>query len=81
MAGAKLVKRIHDDFLRGDVEPGRRLVGDQQFRLGRERHGNENALTHAAGKFVRKRAEAILCPVDAHLIKKLQCAPRAVPAT
>jgi hypothetical protein len=78
IAGAKLVERIHDDFLRRDVEPGCRFVGDQQFRLGRKRHCNENALTHPPRELVRKRVETILRPVDAYQFEKLQCAPRAI---
>ena len=39
--------------LDGDIERGRRLVGDQQARVARERHRDHHALTHAAGELVR----------------------------
>ncbi|MNZ76717.1 hypothetical protein D3C78_952340 [compost metagenome] len=39
--------------LNGHIERGRRLVGDQQLRPGRKRHGDHHALAHAAGKAMR----------------------------
>ncbi len=39
--------------LDGDVERGRRLVGDQQRRPAHQRHGDHHALAQAAGKLVR----------------------------
>ena len=44
--------------LDGDVERRRRLVGDQQIRLGGERHGDHDALLHAAGQLERIFAQA-----------------------
>ena len=41
-----------------DVERGRRLVGDQQPRLAREREADEHALALAAGELVRVVARA-----------------------
>ncbi len=43
-----------EDFgLDRDVERGGRLVGDQQPRLAGHRHGDDDALAHAAGKLMR----------------------------
>ncbi len=43
-----------DDLrLHRDVEGGGRLVGDHQFRLGRERQRQHDALAHPAGKLMR----------------------------
>ena len=39
--------------LDGDVERGRRLVGDQQRRAAHQRHGDHHALAQAAGKLMR----------------------------
>ena len=42
-----------DRRVRGDVERGGRLVGDDQARIASEGHGDEHALAHAARKLVR----------------------------
>ncbi len=39
--------------LHGDVERGRRLVGDQQLGAQRQRHRQHHPLAHAAGELVR----------------------------
>ena len=39
--------------LHGDVEGGRRLVGDDELRPAGHRHGDHRALAHAAGELVR----------------------------
>ena len=44
---------VEDLRLHGDVECGRRLVGDQQVGLVGERHGDHHALALAAGKLMR----------------------------
>ena len=49
----EIVDQIHDHRLRGDVEAGGRLVGDQQRRLCRQRDRDHDALAHAAGHFER----------------------------
>ena len=49
---------VEDLALDGDVERRCRLVGDQQFRLRRERHRDHHALPHAAGEAMRRIAEA-----------------------
>ena len=45
--------QLEDLGLDRDVERGGRLVGDQELRLARERHGDHHALAHAAGEPVR----------------------------
>ena len=55
----KLFDQLENLRLHGDIERGGRLVGDEQLRLGDERHGNHHALPHAAGEFVRVAADAL----------------------
>ena len=52
-----------DRRLGGDVEGGRRLVGDQQLRAQRDRHGDADALALAAGELVRVAGRAESGPV------------------
>ena len=54
-AGLGLAPRQHGKHLRlhGDVEGGRRFVGDDQLRPPGHRHGDDRALAHAAGELVR----------------------------
>ena len=47
------LEQLEDLGLDRDVERGRRLVGDQQLRLARERHRDHHALAHAARQLVR----------------------------
>ncbi len=49
------------------VEPGGRLVEDQQARVGRESHRDHDALLHPAGKLVRVAPEHRLRVGDANL--------------
>ena len=42
-----------------DVQRGRRLVHDQDLRVERHRHGDHDALPHAAGQLVRVAAEPV----------------------
>ena len=44
---------LHDARLHDDVERRRRLVGNHQFGLSGERHGDKHALAHAAGQLMR----------------------------
>jgi hypothetical protein len=46
---AQLVKEIEDLGLDGNVERRGGFVGNKQFRMRRYRHGNHDALLHAAG--------------------------------
>ena len=48
-------QQIHDLRLRGHVERGGGLVRDQQFRLRRERHRDQCALTLAPRQLMRQR--------------------------
>ncbi len=60
-----------DDLrLHGDVERGRRLVGDEQIGLVGERHGDHDALALAAGKLMRIGAEPGLGIGDADLVEE-----------
>ena len=58
--GGDAAQQVHHRLLRGDVEAGGRLVGDQQRRLAGDRHGDHDALAHAAGELVRVGVEAAL---------------------
>ena len=51
--GLQAAQEIENLRLDGDIKRGRRLVGDQQARLARERHGDHHPLLHAAGKLKR----------------------------
>jgi hypothetical protein len=53
------LQQVEDLRLRGDVERGGRLVGDQQARVQRDGHGDADALALAARQLVRvaRRAE------------------------
>ena len=62
---AELVEDRHHLGLRGHVERGRRLVGEQQPRLDEQRRGDHDALQQAAGQLVRVLREAPLAVVDA----------------
>ncbi len=50
---AQVAQHVEDAGLHGDVERGRRLVGDQQLGLAGHRHRDHHALAHAAGELVR----------------------------
>ncbi len=57
MASPNLVRSSPSRFenlrLDGDVERGRRLVGDQQLRTVDDGHGDHDALAHASGELMR----------------------------
>ena len=50
---AQLAEQVEHLRLDGDIERGRRLVGNQQRRPVHHRHGNHHALALPAGKLVR----------------------------
>ena len=52
------LQHLEDLRLDGDVECGRRLVGDQKIRLVGDCEREHHALTHAAGELVGVLAEA-----------------------
>ena len=47
------LQQLHDLGLHGDVERGRRLVGDEHLRVVGQGHRDHRALPHAAGELVR----------------------------
>ena len=49
----QVLEQAQDLRLHHHVERGRRLVGDEQARLARERHRDQHALALAAGELVR----------------------------
>ncbi len=57
--GAQVPQQLEDLGLHGDVERRGRLVGDQQLRLVRHRHGDHDPLQLAAGQLVRVGAEPL----------------------
>jgi hypothetical protein len=52
---AKPTKQTQHLGLHGHVERGRRLVGDDEFRVARDGDRDHHALPQPAGEFVRKR--------------------------
>ena len=52
---AEAAQQLQDLGLHGDVEGGRRLVGDEELRVARDRLGDHRALALAAGELVRVR--------------------------
>ena len=65
--------QLEDLRLDRDVECRRRLVGDQERRVARERHRDHHALAHPAGELVRKVIGAALRIRDADLRQELDC--------
>ncbi len=63
---------LEDLGLHGDVERGRRLVGDQQLRLAGERHRDHDALAHAAGEPMRIFVQALARGGHAHPLEDAQ---------
>ena len=74
--GAKLfshaVDELQDLRLDGDVERRGGLVADEQLRLAGERHGDHDALAHAARQLVRVALEDLLGRGDAHELDHLE---------
>ena len=66
---AEFLQQPEDLRLHGDVERGGGLVGDENFRVGDERHGNHHALAHAAGEFVRIRMHAFGGVTHTHFLE------------
>ena len=54
----QVAEQVEDLGLHGDVERGRRLVGDEQRRLGGERQRDHRALAEAAAQLMRILARA-----------------------
>ena len=69
--GLQVLEQLEDLRLHGDVERGRRLVGDQEVGAIGERHGDHHPLALAAGELVRIGAEPLRGVGDADLGQKL----------
>ena len=67
---AKRIDELQDLRLRRDVERRGRFVGDEEFRLERERHGDHHPLPLAAREFVRVGACDRLRIRQADLVEK-----------
>ena len=68
---AQVVEEVEDGGLNGDVERGRRLVGDQQLRIARERDRDHHALAHPAREAVRVVLEPFRGARDPDLLEQL----------
>ena len=71
----ELQHQVQDLGLDGDVERGRRLVGDQDLGVAGERHRDHHPLAHAAGELVRILADAASRLGDPHQLQHLGRAP------
>src|SRR5688500_10337605 len=67
--GLQLVQQLEDLRLDGHVESGGRLVGDQEVGIARQRHGDHDALPHAARQLVRILLHAPLGVRDVHQLQ------------
>ena len=77
---ADVAHQVEDAGLDRDVERGRRLVGDQDLRVARERHRDHHALAHAARELVRILVDAPVGSGDAHEVEQLdRAAARVAP--
>ena len=59
MARLQVLQKLEDLRLHGDVEGGRRLVGDEKIGPVGERHGDHHPLALAAGELMRKGAKPL----------------------
>ncbi len=71
-ARLQFLEQLQDLQLHGDVECRGRFVGDQQFRLIGQGHGDHHPLALAAGQLVGQRLEAFVGLGDAHQFQQLQ---------
>ncbi len=67
----QVLQQFEDLRLHGDVEGGRRLVGDQKIGTVGERHGDHHPLALSAGELVRIGAKALRRIDDADFGQKL----------
>ena len=70
-SATSVAQEIEDLRLDRDVQRCRRLVGDQQLRLARERHRDHRALAHAARELVRIVLQPRSRARDADLLEQL----------
>ena len=67
----EVADQVEDLRLHRHVERRRGLVGDQQVRVARQRHGDHRALSHAAGVLVRVGVHAAVRLRDADPVEHL----------
>ena len=67
----QVLQELEDLRLHGDVERGRRLVGDQKIGTIGQRHGDHHPLALSAGELVRIGAQPLRRIDDADLGQKL----------
>ncbi len=72
MIALEVADQRQDLLLRGDVERGGRLVGDQQLRFQHQRHRDHDALALAAGEAVRIGGEDALDLGQADLLHHVE---------
>ena len=72
MLAAQPLQQRDDLRLHRYVERGGRLVGDDEFRLGRERQRQHHTLAHAAGELMRIGIDAHFRRRDANFIQQRQ---------
>ncbi|EMD28667.1 hypothetical protein C791_0291 [Amycolatopsis azurea DSM 43854] len=72
---AQIPQQLEDLGLHGDVERRGRFVGDQQFRLVRDRHRNHDPLQLTAGQLVRIRPEPLLGSGQPHQTEQFERPP------
>jgi hypothetical protein len=70
-----LADQVEDLGLGGDVERRRRLVGDQQRRLERQRHGDHHALALPAGQAERIGVAQVRGVGKADILEQFEHAP------
>ena len=70
--GTQVAEQAQNLHLHGDVQRGRRFVGNQQPRFRRKGDGDHRPLAHTAGKFVRIAIEPIPRVRDADLTQQGQ---------
>ena len=67
----QVLQKFEDLRLHGDVERGRRLIGDQKIGTIGQRHGDHHPLALSAGELMRIGAEPLRRIDDADLGQKL----------
>ena len=73
-----VLQQIEDLRLDGHVERGGRLVGDDELGLAGQRHGDHDALAHAARELVRVIMHAAFRIGNLHQLQHLDCAGQRV---
>ncbi len=68
-------QQIEDLGLNGHIERGGGLIGDQQFRLARQRNRDRHPLPHAAGKLMRILHQSLLRRGNADRRQQFHAAP------